>query len=383
MSLIKSADELPEVSFIGDITMDELRAKMIKDYCDKYEELTGRPTVLPAADKNRILLGVCALQIYQAFQFIERAGKMNLIKYATGNFLDNLAALRGLTRNEQARSKVTIRFVRHENIASDLTIPASTRVTTENYEIFWETPNIDITMPAGRDSIEIDCYCTQKGSFSNGFEYGEIDQLAETVAFISSVYNINTSEGGSDYESDDDFRIRILNAPSGYSAAGAADSYRYCIKQLDDQIADVYVENGENDGEITAYILTKSGQPSEDQVAAYQDLVDNADFKPLTDSVTVAAATPSPYGIYIKYYISRKNANKVTSIKTAVEDAIDKFIAEQKLELGKDVNPSALIQSVMNAGACRLIVNLPSFMSVKDNKFSMLTTRITQYMGLE
>ena len=104
MSLIKSADELPEVSFIGDITMDELRAKMISDYCDKYEELTGRPTVLPAADKNRILLSVCALQIYQAFQFIERAGKMNLIKYATGNFLDNLAALRGLTRNDNLKS---------------------------------------------------------------------------------------------------------------------------------------------------------------------------------------------------------------------------------------------------------------------------------------
>ncbi len=170
---------------------------------------------------------------------------------------------------------------------------------------------------------------------------------------------------------------------NGPFSAGAADSYRYCIKQLDDQIADVYVENGENDGEVTAYILTKSGQPSVDQVAAYQDLVDNADFKPLTDSVTVAAATPSPYGISIKYYISKKNASKVTSIKTAVEDAIDKFIAEQKSELGKDINPSALIQSVMNAGACRLIVDLPSFIEVDDNEFSMLTTRITQYMGLE
>ena len=42
MSTIKSANDLPEVSFIGNVSLEELRAQMISDYCTKYKELTGR-----------------------------------------------------------------------------------------------------------------------------------------------------------------------------------------------------------------------------------------------------------------------------------------------------------------------------------------------------
>ena len=384
MSLIKSIDELPDVSFIGDITLDDVRAQMIADYRAKYEELTGTASELPADDKNRLLLGVCAMQIYQGFRFIEQTGKMNLLKYASGAFLDNLGALKNVKRNENAKSTVTIRFTKDNSVLqNEIVIPAKTRVTTEDYEVFWETPDIEVTIPAGRLYIDVDCTCTEDGSFSNGFEYGEIAVLADTVAFIRSVGNVNTSSGGADYENDDAFRLRILNAPSGYSTAGAADSYCYFIKQLDPQIADVAVEPGENDGELTAYILTYSGVLTADQITAIQALVDNADFRPLTDKVTVAAATSITYGVDLLYYVSKKNESKLTSIRMAVEKAVDEFIAAQSVSLGKNVNPSVLIQKVMNAGACRVHLNSPSFAQVNSHQYAMETYRITQYMGLE
>ncbi len=384
MSLIKSIDELPDVSFIGDITLDDVRAQMVADYREKYEELTGTAPELPADDKNRLLLGVCAMQIYQGFRFIEQTGRMNLLKYASGAFLDNLGALKNLKRNENAKSTVTIRFNKDNSVLqNEIVIPARTRVTTEDYEVFWETPDIEVTIPAGRLYIDVDCTCTEDGSFSNGFEYGEIAVLADTVAFIRSIGNTNASAGGADYESDDAFRLRILNAPSGYSTAGAADSYCYFIKQLDSQIADVAVEAGENDGELTAYILTYSGAPTADQITAIQALIDNADFRPLTDKVTVAAATYITYGVDLLYYVSRKNESKLTSIRMAVEKAVDEFIAAQSVSLGKNVNPSALIQKVMNAGACRVQLNAPSFAQTNSHQFAMNTYRLTQYMGLE
>lgn len=382
MSIIKSVNDLPEVSFIGDINLEELRAQMISDYCTKYKELTGKPTVLPADDKNRILLGVCAMQIYQAFMYIEQTGKMNLIKYAAGSNLDNLGALRGVVRNENSKSKVTMRFERRDNFANELTIPRLTRVTTEDYEVFWVTPNIDVTMPAGQSYIDIDCTCTEDGSFSNGFEYGEIDRMVDNVAFVYQVYNINASSGGSDYESDDDLRLRILNAPSGYSSAGTADSYKYNIKQLDSQIVDVYVTNGENDGEVTAYIMVKSGVPSQDQVDAYQDLIDSSTFKPLTDKVTVEPAPYHPFGVDIIFYIARKDASKVTTIRMDVEKAVNEFINELECALGIPINPSSLIQKVMNAGACRVIINAPTYTAVPPSEFARKTYRVVTYGGL-
>lgn len=384
MDVIKSADELPEVSFIGEISLEEVRSQMISDYCEKYKEITGTVSELPIDDKNRILLGVCALQIFQGFKYIEQTGKMNLLKYAHGVFLDNLAALKNIKRREKAESSVIVRFVKNpELINNDITVPRLTRVTAESHDIYWRTPDVDVIIPAGRSSIDIDCTCTEYGAFSNGFEYGEINRLVDPVPFISEIINVGMSHGGSDYENDNDLRMRTLNAPSGYTTAGSINSYQYCIQQLDSQIADVTIEQGENDGELTAYILTNSGGASEDQIAAYQSLVDNADFKPLTDKITIESATPTTYGIDIKYYISSKNASKVTSIKTAIEDAIDSFVANQSKELGKDINPSALIQSVMNAGACRVIISAPTYTQVSDSNYSQLTYKTTQYMGIE
>ena len=67
----------------------------------------------------------------------------------------------------------------------------------------------------------------------------------------------------------------------------------------------------------------------------------------------------------------------------AIEDAIDKFVANQEKELGKDINPSALIQAVMNAGACRVVVNAPNYTQVGDTDYAFLTHKVQQYMGLE
>lgn len=387
MGIIKSPDELPEVSFIGDISLEEVRAQMVADYCEKYEELTGNTTELPADDKNRVLLGVCALQIFQGFKYIEQTGRMNLLKYARGEFLDNLAALKNVVRGENAKSTVTIRFDKDPDfIRNDITVPRMTRVAARDHDIYWITPDIDVTIPAGRSSIDIDCTCTEDGSFSNGFEYGEITRLIDSVPFLHQqdpVCNISTSKGGNDYENDDDLRKRVLNAPSGYSAAGSADSYKYCIMQLDPQIVDVTIAQGENDGELTAYVLTKSGRATNDQIATIQARIDDAEFRPLTDKVTVESAEPVYYSVSILYYIAKKNESKITTIRMAIEDAIDAFISEQSLEIGKDVNASSLVQKVMNAGACRVVVNQPVFQQVGNSNFAFLTARSAQYMGLE
>ena len=384
MSIIISPNELPEVSFIGDITLEGVRAQMVEDYRAKFEELTGRATELPADDKNRLLLSVCALQIYQGFQFIENAGRMNLLKYARGEFLDNLAALKNVKRNESAKSTVVVQFTKaSEAVNDDITIPRLTRVAAEDYNIYWMTPDVDITIPAGRSSYFIECECTEEGSFSNGFESGEINRLIDAAPFIESVTNTTASSGGSDHESDDSLRLRALNAPSGWSSAGSADSYRYCIMQLSSQIADVSVQNGENDGEISVYVLMKSGIPTDDQIAQLQALVDAADFRPLTDSVTLEKAIASEYALETKYYIANRDANKVATICEAVEAAVDEYIAEQSSTLGKNINPSALIQKMMNAGAADVSVRSPAWRSVPDTNCAVLTGRSVQYMGLE
>ena len=91
-------DNFPDISFIEDATIEEVMATMIQDYQDKYKELTGREVSLGQADPYRLIMYACAVQIYQAMQYADYAGKMSFLKYANGEYLDNLAAIRGVTR---------------------------------------------------------------------------------------------------------------------------------------------------------------------------------------------------------------------------------------------------------------------------------------------
>ena len=115
--------DLPDVSFIDNKTIDDVRQEMVAD-CEKFmSEETGKPFTLERADIHRMELNAAAAQIYQAMQYIDRAGKQNLLKYSYSDFLDNLAAFKGLTRAKATAATATLRFTLSAAQAAATPIP--------------------------------------------------------------------------------------------------------------------------------------------------------------------------------------------------------------------------------------------------------------------
>lgn len=109
---IEQIERLPDVSFIDDdINLDGIQKQMLQDYQDKYMEETGEETVLDRGEPIALILYACSVQIYQMYMYVDRAGKQNLLKYAFGAFLDNLAALKGIERTAAKPATVTMRFI--------------------------------------------------------------------------------------------------------------------------------------------------------------------------------------------------------------------------------------------------------------------------------
>ena len=79
-------DQLPEVSFIDSLTVDDLRQEMVADYERYMTQATGSMVSLARASPHRMELYAAAAQLYQAMQYIDRAGKQNLLKYSYGEF---------------------------------------------------------------------------------------------------------------------------------------------------------------------------------------------------------------------------------------------------------------------------------------------------------
>jgi len=81
---LQSVFDLPDVSFVENDTLEAMQGRLIAHYETRYQEITGRPISLAPADPMRILLYAVALDLFQVEQYVDRAGKQDLLKYSYG-----------------------------------------------------------------------------------------------------------------------------------------------------------------------------------------------------------------------------------------------------------------------------------------------------------
>ena len=104
MSNIAELKNVPEISFIDGISLETVTSQMLADYAAAYAEAAGEQPELAQGSPERLLIGAMAVQYYQALQYIDRAGKMGLLKFSEGDYLDNIGALRRILREPAQRA---------------------------------------------------------------------------------------------------------------------------------------------------------------------------------------------------------------------------------------------------------------------------------------
>lgn len=375
------SDNFPDISFIDNCTIDDVRTQMISDYQDKYREITGKEVSLAQADPYRLIMYACAVQVYQSMQYADYAGKMGLLKYSRESFLENLAALKGVDRMEATAAIATLRFSIKYPIEATVAIPAGTRVTNGN-NIYFATDEY-AEIPAGEVSVTVPATCTTTGSNGNGFAAGEFNVLVNTLPYISEVMNTDTTSGGADVESDDSLKERIYKAPSAYSTSGSQGAYEYHTKSVNHTISDVKAKRI-SPGTVGVYFVCDGGiLPSESLINEVTERLSDRTVRPLTDNVVVQAPEIREYDVEFTYFISTGDKAIVSTIQAGIETAVSVYNAWQTEKIGRDINPSQLIQKVIAAGAKRIEVTSPSFTVLSDTTIAKLGTVKITYGGLE
>lgn len=374
-------ENIPDISFIDNETIDNVINQMINDYQEEYERQTGKPSSLAKSDPFRMIIYACAVQIYNGFMYTDRAGKQNFLKYAYGDFLDNLGTLRGITRLQPTSATTTVRFSIASALTSALPIPQNTRVSNGNGVFFATDEYAEI--PIGATYVDVHCTCTSTGSANNGFVPGEINSLVETLPYITSVTNLTETEGGSNLETDDALKDRIYIASSAFSTAGPSDAYAYWTKTVSTDIVDVKVTSPEPCEVKVVFVLKDGELPGTELINKVDALLQDGSIKPLTDHVTVAAPTAVTFNVNVTYYISSSNSAAATSIQAAVNNAVDNYIRWQSESIGRNINPSMLISLMMQAGANRVVVTAPSYTTVDGDEIAQIGTKNVVYGGIE
>lgn len=375
------ADNFPDMSFIDNTTVDDVMDGMIRDYQEKYKQITGKEASLAQADPYRLIMYACTMQIYQAMQYADYAGKMSFLTYAKGEYLDNLAALKGLKRTEASAAATVLCFSMQTPIESAVSIPAGCRVTNGN-EVFFATDRY-AEIQAGETSVSVPATCTAAGATGNGFAAGEFNIMVNTLPYIVKVENTVMTYGGADREDDESLKDRVYKAPNSFSTAGPSRAYEYYAKTAAPNISDVLVRS-EIPGEVDIYFLCDGGEiPGEAIIQKVKERLDDKEIRPLTDKVTVRAPAVQEYEIRMIYYISASNKSAVSAIQADVENAVSIYTIWQTEKIGRDINPSYLIQKVMEAGAKRVIIESPEFTVLDESTVAKTGSVTVTYGGVE
>lgn len=354
--------ELPDVDFVN-VAADEVQASIFE--C--YQNITGRSVA--KGDPTRLFLLTMSDVIIRLLNDINYTGKQNLLKYAIGEALDNLAALTETGRLPASAAMTTIQITLSEARDNEVIVPAGTRIATADGVYFALSEAVIVT--AGQTTATGEAVCTETGDIGNGYLPGEINQIVDPVAYVSAMTNTTQSEGGSDEEDDESLRERAHEAPERFSVAGPEGAYQYHAKSVNSAITDVAVTSP-SPGVVNIYPLLEGGEiPGEELLEEIEDRLSDKTIRPLTDDVEVKAPTKASYDITGTYYIDSNDTNQAADIQARVTEAINEYILWQKSKLGRDINPSKLISMVMAAGVKRVDVTAPVFTKLENTQVAV------------
>lgn len=378
-SAVKNA---PDISFIDNKTIEDVRDEMVADYEEYMTKATGQTVTLPRSSPHRGILYATGLQVYQAFQYIDRAGKQSLLKYSYSDFLDNLGLLKGVTRSPATAAVATLRFTISAVRQVATAIPKGTRVSAGGSVYFATDEYAEI--PAGGSTVDVPATCTDAGTEGNDLAAGDLTTMVDPLPYVASVTNTTATEGGADVESDDDLAERIFLAPGAYSTAGPEDGYLFHAKQFNPSIGDVVATSNQAAGTVDIVFIMADGKtPGTEMINGLKEYLSGRTRRPMTDLVNVSAPAEVTYTVDLTYYINRSDSARAVAIQEAVQTAVADYLTWQRT-IGRDINPSKLVALVMAAGAKRVTVTAPTYTTVDAIKVSALSgTPTISYGGLE
>lgn len=303
-------------------------------------------------DERRIFADGIAMVAMQMYNYLNDRAKQRLLKYASGEVLDEIAENENVERIPPAPAYDVIRFTLSAAQSRNIIIPKGTRVTHDGL-IYFTTDSVGI-IKAGEMSTDVAAYCTEAGEDYNGIEPGSITALVDQIPYIESVTNLNGTSGGDngeEYTDEGDERLkeRVRVAKSTASTAGPDDAYRYHTLTTDARISGAYIESP-SPCEIVIYPILEGGALPDEELlnkvtAAFHN--NEKKIRPMTDRVTAKSPTEKTYDIELKYYCTVDNEKAAVNIVEMEGGLIDSYIGWQSGKLGRSINPDGLRRELM------------------------------------
>ena len=295
--------------------------------------------------------------ILEAFAYRElhlRAEFNNLanaffLSTSTANDLDNYAVFYGAQRLQGSKPYATYEFSLAEALTQDVVIPANLILTDENGEYQGKLLNT-VTIFAG----EIKVTGTVELQLDTKSSDVKTEIITTPLPFIVEAKATEAFSNGSDVESDEEFRARILLSMADKSTAGSEESYKSYTFSADERIEDVAVLNG-GGGVVNIYYYSSVADTL--MQTRVDETLNATEVRPLSDVVVVAQAAEIAYSITAELKIL-SNQETATVYANAVA-SLDDGLAKLK-KIGVDITLSEINDFLKVDGVKEVVISLPT-----------------------
>lgn len=345
-------------------------AEMIAD----YEQRTGK--TLQAAHIERLLINSFAYRETLLRQQVNEAYRQQHPRFAAGLMLDICGDDVNTPRLEASAARCTLRFTANQ-FTDEVIIPIGTLVSVG--DVAFSTIEQG-SLSTARPQIDLQAVCTETGTRGNGWSVGQINSLQTTLtgARQISAQNITVPTGGSETESDDAYRERVLLAPESFSVAGSVGAYQYWARAVSPVICDVHVANAldssgaEIGGTVAVSILTKTGLPSQELISQVLAELSGEKKRPLCDTVVVNAPEVVDYRLNAELVLFT-GANAL-EVKAQAQQAWASYETQRREKLGGDIVPLDMMNVLKVAGVYNVVLHEPSLRVIKQNQWARCTS---------
>lgn len=375
-----SKREYPDITFLEtDTEIIESNMIALYEYMMK-EEYKREDYKMQPASPERVFIAWCAAIVVQQRILIEETAKKNVPRYAEGEYLDSLAELfKDIERLPATPAVATFRCYISAAQKQSVIVPQGTRITFDG-EITFETVE-ELEIPAGETYGDVSGKCQTAGIAGNNLAAGQVKEIVDVYEYYLKVENITKTSGGAEEEDDGDYYNRMRESMESFSTAGPTNGYIYHAKSVSAAVSDVAATSPEP-GVVDVRILLQNGeQPTQTVLEEIEAALNASDVRPLTDTVTVSEPEEDPFEIDVTFYIERNSQASSTIIESDARAAVENYILWQTSKMGRDINPSYLVQLMMGAGIKRVEVRKPEFKVVEETHVARIVRNTMQVLN--
>lgn len=332
------------------LTLDELRVLPVPDFAEadtdvikrdlvsEFQRISGR-TLYPAQVEN-FMINLMAYALSNIGSAVQTGLIQNRAIWAEGRHLDELGANTGTFRLAAQYARAEVAFTLTETRSTAVVIPVGTRVAAGPALIFRTIQ--ELVIPAGAPSGSVNVTATATGAAYNDLQPGQIQDILDPIAYVGTVANTQVSAGGSDVESDDRFRERIVNAFERITRGGSRRGYIEQVLAAHPDIVDVEVIRPEP-GHIHIYPLMKTGIAADAIDEIIRAYLDPETMIPMGDFVSLHKVTSQVFDVVMTLRVTPGFAADVAAkAKALIRAQFDTW----SQSLGAQIAPSALIEAV-------------------------------------